>query len=112
MGDEKMSVSYRVQTEVTPICPGPVPSCPGLNCGVRLLARIDSRVARLGLKAIGGPENDEEEEEEEKKKKPEEDEEEEENDGEEEEVPWQVLGAKKNGPSIKARPASGGRLMF
>ena len=96
MGDERMSVTLSGQTDVTPAGPGQVPSCLGLNCGVRLPARIDSMVARLGLKAIGGPENDEEEEqEEEKKKKPEEDEEEEENDGEEEEVPWQVLGAKK-----------------
>jgi len=84
-----MSVTLRGQTEVTLVCPGQVPSYLGLNCGVRLLARIDSTIARLGLKAIGDPENDDEEEEEEKKK-PEQEEEEEENDGEEEEVPWQV----------------------
>lgn len=78
------------QTELSLVFPGQVPSYPGLTCGVRPLARIDSAVARPGLNATGDPEDDEEEEEEEEKKKGEEDEEEEENDGEEEEVPWQA----------------------
>jgi hypothetical protein len=63
-----------------------------LTCGERPLARIDSAVARPGLKATGDPEDDEEEEEEKKKREEDkdEDEDEEENDGEDDEVPLQV----------------------